>query len=213
MSIPFKSPVFKETSFNCPTCGAFAAQQWYEVLYRINSSYNSTIAKDVKFCGCSFCSTLSIWVGGNMILPSSGNVPIPNNDLPENVIELYNEAKDVLNNSPRSAAALLRLGIEELLNHIFNSGKSINHDIAKLVKDGLAPKLQKALDILRVVGNNAVHAGQININDNPAIANSLFVLINVIAEDMITKPKEIDELYNSLPESDRLTIEKRDKNN
>lgn len=207
--IPFKAPKFETSSFNCPNCGAFAAQNWYYVSYRL-PGYSSTDADDFRLCGCSYCNGLSIWVKGKMILPCSGNVPLPNTDLPENVAELYEEAKGVLNNSPRSAAALLRLAIEELLKTILNSGKSINYDIGKLVKNGLHPKIQKALDILRVVGNNAVHAGQIDINDNPDIANKLFLLINVIADDMITKPKEIDELYDSLPEADRQTIEKRD---
>lgn len=210
MSIPFKPPVYLGDSFNCPSCNAFAAQYWYDVLYTNSNTHSYPVAENMKLCGCSHCNTLSVWVSGIMILPSSGNVPIPNSDLPDSVIDLYFEARDVLNSSPRSAAALLRLGIEKLLEHILASGKSINHDIGKLVKEGLPPKLQKALDILRVVGNNAVHAGTIDINDNPEIASRLFVLINVIADDMITKPREIDELYNSLPESDRLTIEKRD---
>lgn len=210
MSIPFKSPAYLASSFNCPICNAFAAQIWYDVYYTNAQTHGFSRVKDANICYCSFCEGLSIWVGGKMILPSSGNVPVPNMDLPESVVELYDEARNVLNSSPRSAAALLRLGIEKLLEHILASGKSINHDISKLVKEGLSPKLQKALDILRVVGNNAVHAGTIDINDNPEIASRLFVLINVIADDMITKPREIDELYNSLPESDRLTIEKRD---
>jgi hypothetical protein len=211
MSIPYKPAAFLEKSFNCPICGAYSAQEWYEVLYRRNVNFQSTIARSIRFCGCNFCNNLTLWVNESMIYPDSGNVPTPNNDLPVEVLDLYDEAKSVLAKSPRSAAALLRLGIEELLKYIFKTDKSINHNIAKLVKEGLAPKLQKALDILRVVGNNAVHAGQIDLNDNPQIAANLFVLINVIADDMITKPKEIDELYNALPESERETIEKRDK--
>ncbi|MBS1527613.1 MAG: DUF4145 domain-containing protein [Bacteroidetes bacterium] len=210
MSVPYKAPTFSAQSFNCPSCGAFSSQTWYLVSYSLGQYSMVYYSNDIKFCQCYHCNKLSIWVRGKMILPSSGNVPIPNSDLPESVIDLYNEAKDILNQSPRSAAALLRLAIEELLKYISKSDKSINHNIAKLVKEGLAPKIQKALDILRVIGNSAVHAGQIDINDNPEIANSLFVLINVIADDMITKPKEIDELYNNLPESDKETIEKRD---
>ncbi len=79
-----------------------------------------------------------------------------------------------------------------------------------MVRKGLAPTVQKALDVVRVVGNDAVHPGQINLNDTPEIAGSLFKLLNYIVEDRITRPKEIDELYSSLPEDKRRWIEDRD---
>jgi len=209
MSAPFVYPSFQKRSFNCPHCDAYSAQSWSKIWYGLNSTYASNI-EELSICICAHCNHYSLWLHGNMILPAEASVPIPNADLPEEVVELYNEAKSVLNQSPRSAAALLRLAIEKLLAHLSAPGRSINEMIKKLVENGLNPKLQRALDILRVVGNNAVHAGQIDFTDTPDIANRLFVLINVIAEDMITKLKEIDELYLSLPENERDAIEKRD---
>jgi hypothetical protein len=79
------------------------------------------------------------------------------------------------------------------------------------VSKGLPAKVQKALDYCRVVGNNAVHPGEINLNDTPDIAQNLFRMVNFIVEDRITRPKEIDELYGLLPEASREAIEKRDK--
>jgi hypothetical protein len=64
-----------------------------------------------------------------------------------------------------------------------------------------------------VVGNNAVHPGEINLNDTPDIAQNLFRMINFIVQDRITRPREVDELYNQLPEESRKAIEKRDKSN
>ena len=49
-----------------------------------------------------------------------------------------------------------------------------------MVAEGLNPKIQKAIDLVRVVGNNAVHPGQINLDDNSAIALKLFKIINMI---------------------------------
>ncbi|WP_415663473.1 DUF4145 domain-containing protein [Vibrio taketomensis] len=49
----------------------------------------------------------------------------------------------------------------------------MNNDIKELVSEGLSPKIQQALDSLRVVGNNAVHPGQINIDDNAEVAYKL----------------------------------------
>ena len=41
---------------------------------------------------------------------------------------------------------------------------------------------RKAFDLVRIIGNNAVHPGVINIQDNPAIAYKMFELLNMIVE-------------------------------
>ena len=62
----------------------------------------------------------------------------------------------------------------------------------------------------RVTGNDAVHPGQININDDPIVAAKLFQLVNVIVENLISLPAEIDTIYDSLPETKREAVKKRD---
>jgi hypothetical protein len=89
-------------------------------------------------------------------------------------------------------------------------GKDINDDIANLVKKGLAPLVQKALDSVRVIGNEAVHPGKLDLKDDRDTATRLFKLVNIIAEQMISNPKHVDELYAKLPEAKREAIEKRD---
>jgi hypothetical protein len=90
------------------------------------------------------------------------------------------------------------------------AGQNINDDIRTLVSKGLPVMVQRALDVCRVVGNNAVHRGEIQLNDTPEIAQNLFRLINIIVEEMITKPKEIEQIYASLPQGARDAIAKRD---
>ena len=68
---------------------------------------------------------------------------------------------------------------------------------------------RQALDIVRVTGNNAVHPGKIDFNDSTNV-QTLFGLINLIADRLITQPKQIDEMYNQLPETAREGIKKRD---
>ena len=63
-----------------------------------------------------------------------------------------------------------------------------------LVKKRLSLKVQQSLDIVRVIGNKAVHPGEIDFKDNAEIANKLFHLVNIIANEMITQPKDIDNL-------------------
>ncbi|MBT7476936.1 MAG: DUF4145 domain-containing protein, partial [Nitrospina sp.] len=113
--------------------------------------------------------------------------------------------------SPKGAAALLRLAIQELCDSLLKtSGSNLNQAIGDLVKQGMPKKVQQALDLVRVIGNNAVHPGQIDFNDNNDIALKLFGLVNAIVNIMITQPKEIDDLYNVLPKIARESIEKRD---
>jgi len=49
-----------------------------------------------------------------------------------------------------------------------------------------------------------------DLTDDNELVNKLFKLVNLIVEEMITKPKEIDTLYGALPESAKQAIEKRD---
>lgn len=132
--------------------------------------------------------------------------------MPEEVKQLYNEAGLIYNKSPRAACALLRLAIDRLCNELGETDRDINKNIAELVKKGLPLTIQQALDVVRVVGNKAVHPGQIafDVDDN-GTAIMLMHLLNIIVTRMISEPQEIAELYNQLPESVKESIIKRDK--
>ena len=105
----------------------------------------------------------------------------------------------------------MRLAIQKLCAHLGETGKNINQDIASLVKKCLPVQIQKALDIVRVVGNNAVHPGQIDLKDNIEVTIKLFGLINLIVDVMITQPKHVENMYESVvPENLREEIENRD---
>ncbi|MCG2609729.1 DUF4145 domain-containing protein [Acinetobacter sp. SM34] len=94
---------------------------------------------------------------------------------------------------------------------INEKGERINEDILNLVKKGLDPHIQQALDYCRVIGNNAVHPGKINLEDSPEIAQTLFEMINYIIEDLIARPKKIRDRFETLPEGARARIEEKDK--
>jgi hypothetical protein len=130
--------------------------------------------------------------------------------LPGSVKDLYLEAASISSKSPRGASALLRLAIQVLCAELGESGNNINSDISALVKKGLPERVQQALNIVRVTGNNAVHPGQIDVDD-PEVVSNLFELINVIAEYTISMPNRIGSLYGSLPDGAIKQIKKRDK--
>ncbi len=99
----------------------------------------------------------------------------------------------------------------DLPDYVSPACYDINQDIASLVTKGLDPHIQHALDYCRVVGNNAVHPGEIKLDDSADIANTLFEMINYIVEDLISRPKKIQERFNSLPKGALNAIEKRDE--
>lgn len=199
-------PEFQAGKFHCALCQVFAQQTFNPVF--IHSGGAQATRFQASFC--SHCRNWSFWYDGVLIIPSQSPVPIAHLDLPTDCTAEYEEARDVFSKSPRAAAALLRLCIQELMPHLGGAGKNINDDIKTLVANGLPAQIQKALDYCRVVGNNAVHPGEISLNDSPEIAQRLFEMINFIVEDRITRPKEIEALYEKLPEGARAAIEKRD---
>ena len=135
-----------------------------------------------------------------------------NADMPIPVKQLYDEAALIYNKSPRAACALLRLAIDRLCNELGEKDRDINKNIGELVKKGLPQTVQQALDVVRVVGNKAVHPGQIAFDvDDSETAIKLMHLLNIITERMVSEPKEINALFQNLPKSAKDSIEKRDK--
>jgi hypothetical protein len=154
---------------------------------------------------------VALWCDEKLIFPNVGPAELPNPDMPDEIRADYAEANSIANASPRGAAALLRLAIQKLCKHLGKAGKNINEDIAALVADGLPAKVQQALDTVRVIGNEAVHPGTIDLRDDPSIVAQLFRLTNFIVQKMITEPNEIDGIYSRLPDRKRGEIERRDR--
>lgn len=189
------------------TLSAFVKELNNEIIRNSNFLIPSSFA----LAFCTSCKDISLWINKNVVYPKTPSVDSPNEDLDDEIKNLYHEASNILIDSPRGSAALLRLALQKLLIQLGKKGKNINDDIKELVVDGLSPKIQQALDLVRVVGNNAVHPGEINLDDNNEIAYKLFTILNFIANEMITKPKEIESLYDTIiPENTQKHIKERD---
>ena len=147
-----------------------------------------------------------------MVYPAVRHSEPPNDDLPEEIKPDYNEASTVLPLSPRAAAALLRLCIQKLCQFVLKHDRTgnLNLDIGKLVERGLDKRIQRALDVVRVIGNEAIHPGVLDLRDDIDTANELFTLVNLIADAMITQPKRLDAMYEKIPPEKREQIERRD---
>ena len=175
-----------------------------------NSHYLGSSVSNLWISECYNCHKLAVWVHDNLVHPRTKTAAAPNPDLPDDIKVVFEEARAILEDSPRGSAALLRLCIQKLCSHLGEKGKSIDADIASLVQKGLSPVVQQSLDIVRVIGNESVHPGEINLNDDRETAVSLFELVNSICDQMISHPAKVAGLYSKLPEAKRKAIEKRD---
>jgi len=215
MAKKYIEPQINLTSYTCPHCNTISLVE--KATHRFNSDVHGgrmggiEIQNILTIHRCQCCGKKIIWIDDNYVYPDIV-AEEANPDMPESVRQLYNEAGLIYNKSPRAACALLRLAIDRLCNELGETDRDINKNIGALVKKGLPQFVQQALDVVRVIGNKAVHPGQISFDvDDKGTATMLMHLLNIIVERMITEPNEINSLYQGLPESVKESIEKRDK--
>ncbi len=149
--------------------------------------------------------------------------------MPDDVRRDYEEARSILQQSPRGACALLGLALQKLCDALGQRGKRLDKAIGSLVQNtyaaraaagspepeppiawrgcpslaGLPVEVQQALDVLRVVGNVAVHPGELDLRNDVDPATGLLTLVNFIAQDCIAQPKAIPTMFSSLPQGAR----------
>jgi Domain of unknown function (DUF4145) len=159
---------------------------------------------------CFSCNAFTVWVEDKIVYPASHSIVEAHEMMPVAVKADFAEAGSIVNLSPRAAAALARLCIQKLVKELGESGDNLNRDIAELVKKGLEVEVQQALDVVRVIGNNAVHPGAIDVKDDKQTALTLLDLVNMIVERRIAGPKKLRTLFAGLPPSALKQIEERD---
>jgi len=232
------TPDVYKRSYNCPRCGVLCPQEHYKVLLNNPRGEERTIYLDqidhkvlsvgsVMFASqrihaeyglwdlvvsvCTECDKYTIWENDKVIFPFTNEMPEPEENMPDDVKGIYEEAAQVFQYSPRASAGLLRLAIETLLiNHLGVKKNNINPMIQELVSKGVPDYIQKGLDVLRFYGNKGIHFGEIDLNDDREKVVFLFRLINILTKELITKKIEIDSFYGSLPDSFKESVERRD---
>lgn len=140
---------------------------------------------------CTICLEYLIWKDREVVYPNCHTIEEPYEDMPEEVKDLYNEARKIVNLSSRSACALLRLAVEKLLIEGLKcpKDKSIYENIKLLNKQGrLSKPINDALHAVRLVGNSAVHPGEIKVDDKSKYAYQLFELLNYVVDELISRP-------------------------
>jgi len=215
----YVAPCFRLSAFSCPFCNAYSTFEWSQT--KSNIWLVTGYVTAIELGRCNHCQGHTYWevtectaenepTAARMVIPNHSVAPLPHLEMPEAVVKDYMEARSIINYSPRGAAALLRLAVQRLCGELVEQSKDINADIASLVKKGLPLPIKNSLDVVRVIGNNAVHPGKLSDEDIEEVAVSLFDLVNAIVEDQIARPKALDALYRRLPEGARKAIEERD---
>ena len=224
-NIPIKDrgePQYMRQQFSCLHCKAYAHQRWYkQTIGMEDDRFNelgygnmSLIFNNQKISAsiCASCNQATLWEKTRVIFPITGlGVPV-NDDVEDDVKQVYKEADSIARLSPRAACALLRVALEMLLKQITGCG-AIQEAIKNLKQRNLLQDnfLQK-FDILRVTGNHAVHPGTIDFQEKPQEdVKYFFQLFNRIAQHFITEEKEDREHFEKLPEYDRNHITKRNR--
>jgi hypothetical protein len=239
LALPQTDSRFMNDAINCPhfDCSALAETDWQPLAMRFYveprgpvigrgagvagvkiQNAASSVPKDVRLPGlfiskCKACGKISFWFQGVLIYPKevSDDVPEPNKGLTTDILKDYLEASEILDRSPRGAAALLRLCVQKIVNQLVPGKQDLNEKIGILVKNGLREDIKIALDSVRIVGNHLVHPGQLDPSDNKPMAESLFELVNIIAEELITSKKRLKAIYEKLPADAKKAIDDRDK--
>jgi len=207
----YTPPEVDAGAFHCPHCEVYANQSWINI-YRHNRAAGRQQILDGRIGRCAHCQEYTLWVGEEMVYPEGSPAPLPSDDMPDEVKEDFNEARKVVNESPRAAAALLRLAMEKLARELTGEdNRTLHNMIGDLVEEGrIDERVQQALDSVRVVGNEFVHPGEMDERDSRETALRLFDLANAIVELTIARERLIEEEYGNISENQMQGIENRD---
>lgn len=174
-----------------------------------------TLVAPVRFEGewamalCEACKDYSVWRSDDLIFPQSSKISAPSPDMPGEVRDLYNEAREVMSVSRRAGAALARATLERLLKVIDPEAPpraKLDARIERVLPD-LSSSLGQMLTIIRHVGNKALHVEEepdkavvlVMDEEQTEIVELIFESINDLVDERITKPNTTSRLLGLLP--------------
>ena len=131
---------------------------------------------------CYNCKGFTVWVRDRLVFPArveeapnivevdfrevEEDVQAPAEDVQHSVADVqepaeievsseeFEAAAAILNKSPRAAAALIRICIQNMMPLLKETGKNLDENVASLVRKGLEVEIHQAMDVLQVVRRN-----------------------------------------------------------
>jgi hypothetical protein len=101
--------------------------------------------------------------------------------------EDFEEAAAILNRSPRAAAALIRICIQNMMPLLKETGQNLDERVASLVRKGLEVEIQQAMEVLQVIRKNPGQENHVDLRDETAIATRMFESLKEILERRMLK--------------------------
>jgi hypothetical protein len=207
MKTPYYPPHIRKNSFTCPYCHTKVPFSSNEIIRAGSYKY--------IYRQCSECKEIIIWRekinyqlhGRNttLIYPSQVTTEMPNSNdfMPERAKELYEEAAKIYTHSYRAAAALLRLATEFLVDEVeYATGHNLKAKIKCIAeKEGFDSDVVKALDVLRLNGNSAVHQSALYIDEDEEKIPFMFELLNFLSQQLFENKAQLNDFYAKIPDS------------
>jgi hypothetical protein len=231
-----RSPALLRPAFYCPHCPALAHHDWVALGYQDGNYWASMAYVDEpdpagssmkvrthRWHGaqCHGCREWSIWLDDRMVFPQRSAGSPAHVDMPGPVRELYKEAAAVVAVSRRAGAALARATIERLVKELDPEAPRnarLDQRIGRL-RERVSTPLGQLLDVVRVVGNGALHADEqssellvIALDDTtgPELIELLLQVANDLVDELITRPRTAREYWDRLPDGVKTTLAQQD---
>jgi hypothetical protein len=163
-------------------------------------------AVNLTISRCFTCEEVAVWVGDQLVNPSRQTTIPAHESLPKTVRVDYDEAARLVMISPRAASALLRGCIAKLIEEAGVQGDGLDGKIATLIARGFDPHFEQALQFVRMIGPQAVPPGSFSPRDDQKTALTLFELVNLLSDELISKPRRVSSLLANLPGSDVVAV-------
>ena len=91
---------------------------------------------------------------------------------------------------------MLRHLVEQII--VQKTGKEVKNLSQAVQEMALPGHLHKSMDLVRIVGNRAVHGGDIQPHEDPEVIVLLFEIVNQLVVHLISHPKRIEEMSAKL---------------
>ncbi|WP_194192678.1 DUF4145 domain-containing protein [Clostridium chrysemydis] len=171
-------------------------KSYYKLLdNKFNISFNNSITKSLRtplksidISICENCNNVAIWLDHTLIYPKTLLTEKPIANMPIDIKNIYLEASKIVELSPSSAGALLRLALQNLITYLGYTD-DLDNCIHKLVKKGLDESILAVLESIKVIGNNPIKPGEINLSEKKSDVLILFNVLNYLVKILIKKNK------------------------
>lgn len=212
-------------SWTCPFCNRDTTVtpsdcHQERVVLSIDNKHGKRIAL-VRFIVCpnSKCKEFSLdlslyewrsvvsvgWVEGDLIrkwnlIPPSNAKSFPDY-IPKPILEDYEEACLIKNQSPKASATLARRCLQGMIRNFMGVKERRLFDAIEAIKDKVEKKTWEAIDAVREIGNIGAHMQEdINliIDVEPSEAGQLIKLIEILMEDWYIDKHEREKTLEDL---------------